>query len=87
MNDKSNIDRDVREWLAEKRKSDRIRKAAPDLLAALKRLLEERSPFQGDPDSCECGPDGTGFDESDPSWVCEHIQAHRAIQKAEGRDS
>lgn len=52
--------------------------AAPDLLAAIERLLDEENPFETDIDSCECGiaEDGT---------VCAHMEAHRAIAKARGR--
>jgi hypothetical protein len=60
-----------------------LHKAAPDLLAALKRLLDERAPFLTDTDSCECGENGSGFD--DGGNPCEHIQAARAIAKAGGR--
>jgi len=52
--------------------------AAPDLLAALKRLIDE-CPFISSADDCECGEDGAG-----DGGKCEHIQAHRAIAKAEG---
>ncbi len=54
-----------------------------ELLAALKRLLEECNPFVSDVDSCECGENGNGID--DAGNVCEHIQACRAIAKAEQR--
>ena len=60
----------------------RLIAAAPDLLAALKRLLDERCPFECDADSCECGENGTGF--NDAGEPCEHIQACRAIAKATG---
>lgn len=56
--------------------------AAPDLLSALQRLMEESCPFVVDVDSCECGLNGNGVD--DDGNVCEHIQAYRAIAKATG---
>jgi hypothetical protein len=46
----------------------RLIAAAPDLLAALERLLDERNPFQSDTESCDA----------------KHIQAERAIAKATG---
>lgn len=54
--------------------------AAPCLLAALKRLVDVWCPFVCDETSCECGEDGAGN-----GGTCEHIQAMRAIAKAEGR--
>jgi hypothetical protein len=58
--------------------------AAPDLLTALVRLVEE-TPFQSDTESCECGENGNGRD--DKGNVCEHIRARRAIAKARGEQS
>lgn len=55
--------------------------AAPELLAALARIANE-TPFQCDAHSCECGENGSGFD--DAGRPCEHIQAHRALAKAKG---
>lgn len=52
------------------------------LLAALKRLMDERNPFVSDTENCECGECGDGHDND--GNVCEHIQANRAIAKAEG---
>lgn len=54
--------------------------SAPTVLAALERLLEESNPFVTDTESCECGENGSGFD--DDGKPCEHIQAARAIAKA-----
>jgi hypothetical protein len=53
--------------------------AAPDLLAACKALLDNM-PYQGDEESCECG-DGQETDD------CCHMQARRAIAKAEGQET
>ncbi len=62
-------------------KADRkLIEAAPALLAAIERLMDESCPFESDTDSCECGDNGTGFD--DAGRPCEHIQARRAIAKA-----
>ncbi len=47
------------------------------LLAALERLLDECNPFATDVEWCECGENGSGFD--DDGNPCEHIQACRAI--------
>lgn len=55
--------------------------ASPELLAALKRLLDEQSAFVTDTDGCECGENGNGFD--DAGQPCAHIQAMRAIALAE----
>ena len=46
------------------------------LLRALLDLLED-SPFISDVNSCECGENGTGFD--DEGNPCVHIRARRAI--------
>ena len=54
--------------------------AAPDLLAAIERLLDEESPFITDIDSCECGTAENGS-------VCAHMQAARAIAKAKGEQA
>lgn len=54
--------------------------AAPDLLAALRDIVED-SGYISDVDSCECGPEGTGFEDGRP---CVHIKARRAIAKATG---
>ena len=62
-------------------KLQNIESVCNELLAALKRLLEERNPFVTTADSCECGELGTGFD--DDGNACEHIQSARAIAKAE----
>lgn len=75
--DGENIERD------EEKANTRLIAAAPCLLAALKRLLDERNPFVTDVDSCECGENGDGHDEH--GNVCEHIQATRAIVDAEGK--
>lgn len=56
--------------------------AAPNLLAACERLLNE-CPFECSTDRCECGENGNGFD--DKGNPCEHIQARRAIAKAKGQ--
>jgi hypothetical protein len=60
----------------------RLVAAAPDLLAALKRVLAD-CPYVYDADSCECGENGTGFD--DAGKPCCHIRAARVIAQVEGR--
>lgn len=57
--------------------------AAPDLLAALVRLLDEQCPFTCDTDDCDCGEHGNGRD--DAGNVCAHIQAARAIARVRGK--
>jgi hypothetical protein len=58
----------------------RLIAAAPDLLAALVATMENDG-FFSTIDSCECGPEGSGFEDGKP---CYHILAHRAIAKATG---
>lgn len=66
--------------LGERPANAKLIAAAPDLLAALERLLDERDQFHSDTESCECGENGTGYD--DAGKPCEHIQARRAIARA-----
>lgn len=62
------------------RERNEAREQRDELLAALKRLLEESCPFECSIESCECGPTGDGFD--DEGNPCEHIQGRRAIANA-----
>ena len=55
--------------------------AAPELLAALERMVDDCG-FIVFAQECECGENGNGFD--DKGRPCEHIQAARAIAKAKG---
>lgn len=58
--------------------------AAEEMHKALARLVSpECCPYICDANDCECGPNGTGFD--DDGNPCEHIQACRALDKAEGK--
>lgn len=58
----------------------RLIAAAPDLLAAVKALIDQ-IPYSCDSVKCECGVNGNGFD--DEGAPCCHILAMRAIEKAE----
>lgn len=51
------------------------------LTAALEKLVDD-CPFHCDANSCECGENGSGFD--DAGNPCVHIQARRALDLARG---
>jgi len=56
-----------------------MQEAAPALYVALLELLQE-TPYVSGPEGCECGPNGTGYDENDQP--CIHIKAWKACYDA-----